>query len=161
MGNTREAQSQDVREHSFTSGCHPHSAAVVNAPDPPGLQAPGCEARANRAGEMRPSLAPVQAPAADRAPGATQLGDLDAETREASFASFCHTKVSAFFDHRARRDQGISDCHAEPAGEMVVAGTAFAKRSVLRSRRPLFPQRRHREYRQGFKCMRHVRMRER
>ena len=101
-------------------------------------QAVRAQRRADGAGQMRPALAPVEAGPAQRCAAASPRGAAMASTsmpiRPSNAMPVSVTAPASLGQlHMAPRHHGVGQRHAEPAGQMVVAGSRRPQRRVARA----------------------------
>src|SRR3954468_9089778 len=122
------AEIEEPRERRPALRCHDQPARAV-AGEQPALLLIGCEKRgAQRAGEVRPAFGPVDAAANRGPPPTAQRLRLDAKRAEQPRAVVDETEFAVVQADNATALAGLGDRHAEPAGEMVVAGAREAQR---------------------------------
>jgi hypothetical protein len=96
--------------------------------EPAEIQQPLQQRGAQRAGQVRGALGPVQAPSGEGAALAAQLGHVDPEPAERRLALRGHLVVAAGGrPQRPGAQQRVGQRHPDHAGEMVVAGAGEAQ----------------------------------
>jgi hypothetical protein len=97
------------------------------ADEPAELEQPVRERRAEGAGEVRPSLAPVQTGAGECPARAAGSVDVDAQRPQLLFAGRGEREVGAGELEPAAGDECVGEFDAQRAREVVVAGSAGAQ----------------------------------
>src|SRR6516162_7453943 len=102
-----------------------HRPGVALSRDPAQLEAPARQCRADPTGEMRPPLAPIQARPAKHPPTRRRRC---AEAVEELLPLFGYLAAIRSQCDMTPLGQGISQRHAEPPGQVVVAGAGRTQR---------------------------------
>src|SRR5438034_646939 len=89
----------------------------------------GC---AQRAAEMAPPLAPVEARPAQRTAAAIQPADIDTGALEEILALARQPQLVAAAEQQPARHKAVEHLHRQIAGQMVVAGPRAAQLRVAR-----------------------------
>src|SRR5690606_32627224 len=88
---------------------------------------------AERAGEMMPAQAPVEAGAAKRPPSAFEPLEVDAEALEGPPAGGRDRERALVHPQEPAPGEAVEEAHAELASEMVVAHARLARRRLARA----------------------------
>ena len=120
-------------------------AAVPEPLDPAQRKAAPGQGRADRAAEMRPPLAPVEARPAEAAALAGGIGEVETEFVEKPGPGCGDRAAIGIEQDMTARGEMVGQGDAEPAGEMVVAGPRRTQRLVAHPCRPIMRCPRHRD----------------
>src|SRR5580658_6518055 len=144
-----QVHSDRVTKPRAARGGNTNAASIAQSMDPTDAQCVGRELCANRAGDVRPSLAPIDAAPAQRPLVPPQRGNVDFKHRQPPFPLRRDIEMPATLDDTADGDQGVGDGDAKAAGEVIIAGAALAQHHITRARNPRAPRRSSREDRQS------------
>ena len=110
---------------------------IADAGDPAELETALGKRHAQRAGKMRPALAPIQARPAKGAAAAPQILEIDAEVQQVFFAGARDHAAVLAEDDVLVPGQRIGQRDAEAAGDMIVAGARRAQLIAAVPARPI------------------------
>jgi hypothetical protein len=102
--------------------CDLHRARAAQSQDPLELQQSSQHGRAQRTGDMRFALAPIETRACKRAPVVLKLGDIDAERTEPGFPAVRDFKRFTVVLNKTVVHERLGETHSQFACQVVVAG---------------------------------------
>jgi hypothetical protein len=116
-------------ELSSSFGGHPQSTAIQLSCDPPTLNEIAEDGGSERASEVRPALAPIQAGKRESSTESEQMLHVDSESLERDAPPCCEIAVCRITacEYPIECSESVEERHAKSACDMVVTGSGLSQ----------------------------------